>query len=134
MNSRMPSKVPTFRTRPTPGVRRPMFLDLSKLTDDQIETELAELAVKIPDQSYCELREAELEAKQILLTAELKSRREGRPKPTIEEIERELAQVKDKLDEACGNWQMKGVGELESRKLRLEFQRRFLQENGGAKP
>src|SRR6266436_9858243 len=96
-----------FRRKPTST--KSMFLDLSKLTDEQIEAELAELAelaVKIPDQSYSELREAELEAKQFLLTAELKSRHGNGSKPTIEETERELAQVKDKLDEACGNWQM----------------------------
>jgi hypothetical protein len=109
--------------------------DPTKLTNEQIEREIAELAVKVPNQSYNELREAKVEAKQFLLTAELKSRRDGQPKPTIKEIETELARVKDELDErhdtsmGYNSWSMAmiGVGKIERKKLRLEYVLKFLQ-------
>ena len=120
--------VPRFRSR-FDRVPRTYDYDLSKLTNEQIEKKIAELAVKIPDQSYSELREAEIEAKQFLLTAELKSRRDGQPKPTIEEITRELAQVKDELDEVYSRWEMTGIGKIERKRLRLEYVLKFLRKS-----
>jgi hypothetical protein len=118
--------VPKFRSR-FDRVPENFVFDPSKLTNEQIEKEIAELAVKIPDQSYNQLREANVGAKQFLLAAELKSRRDGQPKPTIEEIERELAHVKDELDEVYSRYSMKGVGELDRKRLRLEYVLKFLQ-------
>jgi hypothetical protein len=118
--------VPRFRSR-LDRVPSTENFDPSKLTNEQIESEIVELAVKIPDQSYSELREANIGAKQFLLTAELKWRRDGQPKPTIEEIKRELAQVKDKVDEAYSRWEMRGIGDLERKKDRLRYVLKFLQ-------
>jgi hypothetical protein len=136
MNDRMSSKVPPFRARPKPGA--PPFPDFSKLTNEQIEREIAELPVKITELPKSLLLKAKLEAKQFLLTAELKSRRESGSWPTIEEIERELAQGKDKLDEANDNEWSKApyarkwskVGELESKMWRLEFVWRYMNSLG----
>jgi hypothetical protein len=126
--------VPRFRSR-LDRVPSTENFDPTKLTNEQIEREIAELAVKVPNQSYNELREAKVAAKQFLLTAELKSRRDGQPKPTIEEITTELALVKNELNErydtsmGYNSWSMAmiGVGKIERKKLRLEYVLKFLQ-------